>query len=139
MAQVEGFKMRRYDMKTPDYKTLLYMQGLGAPVDELIQARQYNAIKRNIEALSDYELMYYHCKLLKMPLGTYDRQGLIMAMFHNVLTEYEAIQEMQAEAIEEARRREDRTQAIYKSIIVYWGLLCMVAVLLCFFIWLFWR
>lgn len=126
-------------MKTPDYKTLLYMQGLGAPVDELIQARQYNAIKRNIEALSDYELMYYHCKLLKMPLGTYDRQGLIMAMFHNVLTEYEAIQEMQAEAIEEARRREDRTQAIYKSIIVYWGLLCMVAVLLCFFIWLFWR
>ena len=126
-------------MKIPNYKTLLYMQGLGAPVDELIQDRQYNAIKRNIEALSDYELMYYHCKLLKMPVHTYDRQGLIMAMFHNVLTEYEAMQADRSEAIEEARRREDRRQAIYKSIIIYWCLLCLVAVLLCFFMRLFWR
>lgn len=126
-------------MKTPNYKTLLYMQGLGAPVDELIQARQYNAIKRNIEALSDYELMYYHCKLLKMPMHTYDRQGLIMAVFHNVLTEYEAMQEAQTEAREEARRHEDRKQAIYKSIVIYWGLLCLVAVLICFYMWLCWR
>lgn len=126
-------------MKTPDYKTLLYMQGLGAPVDELMQARQYNAIKRNIEALNDYELMYYHCKLLKMPMGTYDRTGLIMAMFHNVLTEYEAMQADRTEAIEEAQRREDRRQAIYKGIIIYWGLLCLVAVLLCFIMWLLWR
>ena len=126
-------------MKTPNYKTLLYMQALGAPVDELIQARQYNAIKQNIEALSDYELMYYHCKLLKMTQGTYDRQGLIMAIFHNVLTEYEAMQEDQTEAREEARKREDKKQAIYKSIIIYWGLLCLVAVLLCFFMWLCWR
>ena len=126
-------------MKTPDYKTLLYMQGLGAPVDELIQARQYNAIKRNIEALSDYELMYYHCKLLKMPMGTYDRAGLIMAMFHNVLAEYEEMKEDQTEAQEEARRREDRKQAIYKSIVIYWGLLCLVTVLICFYMWLCWR
>ena len=126
-------------MKTPDYKTMLYLQGLGAPVDELIQGRQYNAIKRNIEALSDYELMYYHCKLLKMPMHTYDRMGIIMAVFHNVLTEYEAMQADRSEAIEEARRREDRRQAIYRSIIIYWGLLCLVAVLLCFFMRLFWR
>lgn len=126
-------------MKIPDYKTLLYLQGLGAPVDELIQARQYNAIKRNIEALSDYELMYYHCKLLKMPVCTYDRAGLIMAMFHNAITEYEAMLEDSTEAREEARRREDRRQTIYKSIIVYWGLLCLVSVLLCFFMWLCWR
>lgn len=126
-------------MKTPDYKTLLYMQGLGAPVDELIQGRQYKAIKRNIEALSDYELMYYHCKVLKMPRGTYDRAGLIMAMYHNAITEYEAMQEYRTEAIEEARRQEDRRQAIYKGIIIYWGLLCLVAVLLCFLMWLFWR
>ena len=126
-------------MKTPDYKTLLYMQGLGAPVDELIQAGQYKAIKRNIEALSDYELMYYHCKLLKMPISTYDRAGLIMAVFHNVLTEYEAMQADRTEAREEAQRREDRQQAIYKGIIIYWGLLCLVAVLLCFIMWLLWR
>lgn len=126
-------------MKTPEYKTLLYMQGLGAPVDDLIEEKQYKAIKRNIEALSDYELMYYHCKLLKMPISTYDRPGLIMAVFHNLLTEYEAMQTDQAEAREEARRREDRRQAIYKSIIIYWGLLCLVAVLLCFFMWLCWR
>ena len=126
-------------MKTPNYKTLLYMQGLGAPVDELIEARQYNAIKRTIEALSDYELMYYHCKLLKMPVHTYDRPGLIMAMFHNVITEYEAMQADLREAIEEARRREERRQAIYKSIIIYWGLLCLVTVLICFFMWIFWR
>jgi len=126
-------------MKKPDYKTLLYLQGLGAPVDELIQARQYNAIKRNIEALSDYELMYYHCKLLKMPMHTYERRGLIMAVFHNVLTEYEAMQADRTEAREEAQRREDRRQAIYKSIIIYWGLLCLVTVLLCFFMWLLWR
>ena len=126
-------------MKTPDYKTLLYMQGLGAPVDELIEARQYNAIKRNIEALSDYELMYYHCKLLKMPISTYDRTGLIMAVFHNILTEYEAMQDDRTEAREEARRREERRQAIYKCIIIYWGLLCLVAVLLCFIMWLLWR
>ena len=126
-------------MKTPDYKTLLYMQGLGAPVDELIQSRQYNAIKRNIEALNDYELMYYHCKVLKMPRGTYDRAGLIMAVFHNVLTEYEAMQGDQTEAREEARRQEDRRQAIYKGIIIYWGLLCLVAVLICFYMWICWR
>ena len=126
-------------MKTPEYKTLLYMQGLGAPVDELIQARQYKAIRRNLEALSDYELMYYHCKLLKMPMGTYDRTGLIMAMFHNAITEYEAMQADRTEAREEAQRREDRRQAIYKSIIIYWGLLCLVAVLLCFIMWLLWR
>lgn len=126
-------------MKTPQYKTLLYMQGLGSPVDELIEARQYNAIKRNIEALSDYELMYYHCKLLKMPRGTYDRAGLIMAMFHNVITEYEAMQENITEAREEARRQKDRRQAIYRSIILYWGLLCLVSVLICFYMWLFWR
>lgn len=126
-------------MKTPNYKTLLYMQALGAPVDELIEASQYKAIKRNIEALSDYELMYYHCKLLKMPKGTYDRAGLIMAMFHNVLAEYEEMKEDQAEIREEARRREDRKQAIYKSIVIYWGLLCLVAVLICFYMWLCWR
>lgn len=126
-------------MKTPDYKTLLYMQGLGAPLDELIEATQYNAIKRNLEALSDYELMYYHCKLLKMPRGTYDRAGLIMAMFHNAITEYEAMQADCTEAREEARRREDRRQAIYKCIIIYWGLLCLVAVLLSFFLWVRWR
>ena len=126
-------------MKTPDYKTLFYMQGLGAPVDELIEARQYNAIKRNIEALSDYELMYYHCKVLKMPRGTYDRAGLIMAVFHNVLTEYEAMQEDRTEDREEARRQEDRRQAIYKGIIIYWGLLCLVAVLICFYMWICWR
>ena len=126
-------------MKTPDYKTLLYMQGLGAPVDELIEARQYKAIKRNIEALSDYELMYYHCKLLKMPRGTYDRAGLIMAMYHNSIAEYEAMKEDQAESRAEARKKENMIQAIYKSIILYWGLLCLVAVLLCFFMWLRWR
>ena len=126
-------------MKTPNYKTLLYMQGLGAPVDELIQARQYNAIKRNIEALSDYELMYYHCKLLKMPMGTYDRAGLIMAIFHNALAEYEEMKEDQTEAQEEARRREDRRQAIYKSIVIYWVLLCLVAVLICFYMRICWR
>ena len=126
-------------MKTPEYKTLLYMQGLGAPVDELIQARQYKAIRRNLEALSDYELMYYHCKLLKMPMGTYDRTGLIMAMFHNAITEYEAMQADHTEAREEAQRREDRRQAIYKSIVIYWGLLCLVAVLICFYMWVCWR
>ena len=126
-------------MKTPEYKTLLYMQGLGAPVDELIQARQYKAIRRNLEALSDYELMYYHCKLLKMPMGTYDRTGLIMAMFHNAITEYEAMQADRTEAREEAQRREDRRQAIYKSIVIYWGLLCLVAVLICFYMWVCWR
>ena len=115
------------------------MQALGAPVDELIEGRQYKAIKRNIEALSDYELMYYHCKLLKMPQCTYDRTGLIMAMFHNAITEYEAMQEDQAEAQEEARRHEDRKQAIYKCIVIYWGLLCLVAVLICFYMWLCWR
>ena len=115
------------------------MQGLGVPVDELIEARQYKAVKRNFEALSDYELMYYHCKLLKMPMGTYDRAGLIMAMFHNVLAEYEEMKEDQTEAQEEARRRENRRQAIYKSIVIYWGLLCLVAVLICFYMWLCWR
>ena len=126
-------------MKIPEYKTLLYMQGLGAPVDELIQARQYKAIRRNLEALSDYELMYYHCKLLKMPMGTYDRTGLIMAMFHNAITEYEAMQADHTEAREEAQRREDRRQAIYKSIVIYWCLLCLVAVLICFYMWVCWR
>lgn len=126
-------------MKTPDYKTLLYMQALGAPVDDLIEEKQYKSIKKNIEALSDYELMYYHCKVLKMPRGTYNRAGLIMTMYHNSIAEYEAMQEDRTEAREEAQRQEDRRQAIYKSIVIYWGLLCLVAVLICFYMWMCWR
>lgn len=130
-------------MKTPDYKTLLYMQALGAPVDELIEDQQYKAIKRNIEALSDYELMYYHCKLLKMPISTYNRACLIMAIFHNAITEYEAMKEAQAEteaeAQAEAEHRAELRAKIYRAIVIYWGLLCLVAVLICFYMWICWR
>lgn len=54
-------------MKTPDYKTLLYMQGLGAPVDELIQARQYKAVKRNY--------LKNHFKGYKEDEGTFRKIG----------------------------------------------------------------
>ena len=122
-----------------NYKTLYYLNSIGLEPVEFLKSFKYDYLKAGLKACRDYELMYYHCKLLKMPVHTYDRPGLIMAVFHNVLTEYEAMQADRREAIEEARRREDRRQAIYKSIILYWGLLCLVAVLICFYMWLFWR
>ena len=128
-------------MKTPDYKTLLYMQGLGSPVDELIEARQYNAIKRNLEALSDYELMYYHCKLLKMPRGTYDRAGLIMAMFHNAITEYEAMQArlQESQEAQDRRDRQKRLEGVGLACLVYFLVLCALAVGVCLWAWFRWR
>lgn len=114
-------------MNTPNYKTLLYMQALGCGCDDLIRSGQYQAVKGNIEQLTDYELIYYHCKLLKMPLGTFDKSGLIMAIFHNLLAEYEQREEDQREAEQEertkAQAKAEALQKIYKAIILYFGVL----------------
>lgn len=130
-------------MKTPNYKTLLYMQALGCGCDDLIRAGQYKAVKGNIEQLTDYELMYYHCKLLKMPAGTFDKVGLIMAMFHNVITEYEQREEDQKEAEQEernkARAKAETVQRIYKAILIYFGVLVVFVLVLCLACLILWR
>lgn len=114
-------------MKAPNYKTLLYMQALGCGCDDLIRSGQYQAVKGNIEHLSDYELMYYHCKLLKMPAGTFDKGGIIMAMFHNVIAEYEQREEDKREAEQEERTKSqakaETLQKIYRAILLYFGVL----------------
>ena len=130
-------------MKAPNYKTLLYMQALGCDCDDLIRSGQYQAVKGNIEQLSDYELMYYHCKLLKMPVGTFDKAGLIMAIFHNLLTEYEQREEDQAEAEQEERKKArvkaETVQKIYKAILLYFGVLVVFILVLCLACLILWR
>ena len=129
-------------MNAPKYKTLLYMESLGSGCDDLIRSGQYEAVKGNIEQLTDYELMCYHCKLLKMPLGTFDKAGLIMAIFHNLITEYEQREEDQAEAEQNERIRTqakaETIQRIYKAIIIYFGMLVafvLVLSLACLILW----
>lgn len=130
-------------MKTPNYKTLLYMQALGCGCDDLIRTGQYTAVKENIKQLTDYELMYYHCKLLKMPQGTYDKTGIIMAMFHNLLTEYEQREKDQREAEQEERARTqakaETAQKIYKAILLYFGVLVVFILVLCLACFILWR
>lgn len=130
-------------MNAPKYKTLLYMESLGSGCDDLIRTGQYKAVKGNIKQLTDYELMYYHCKLLKMPQGTYDKAGIIMAMFHNLLTEYEQREEDQKEAEQEertkAQAKAETVQKIYKAIILYFGVLVAFILVLCLACFILWR
>ena len=129
-------------MDTPKYKTLLYMNSLGCGCDDLIRSGQYEAVKGTIEHLTDYELMYYHCKFLKMPLGTFEKAGLIMAIFHNLITEYEQREEDQTEAEQNERIRTqakaETVQKIHKAIILYFGVLFAFVLLLslaCLILW----
>lgn len=127
-------------MKAPKYKSLVYMQVLGCPADDLIRSGQYDILKANIRQLNDYELMYYHCKLLKMPVSTFDKTGLIMAIFHNVIADYEQReedqQEAEQEATKEAIRRANTRSRIYKGVMVWYGILCLLVIVLMFYLWL---
>lgn len=130
-------------MKTPKYKTLLYMDSLGSGCDDLIRSGQYWAVKGNIEQLSDYELMYYHCKLLKMPVGTFDKSGLIMAIFHNLISEYEQREEDQQEELNQEKlktqAKAETVQKIYKAILLYFGVLVVFILVLCLACFILWR
>lgn len=127
-------------MRTPKYKSLVYMQVLGCPADDLIRSGQYDALKGNIRQLSDYELMYYHCKILKMPVSTYDKTGLIMAIFHNVIADYEQreedLQEAEQEETREAIRKANTRSRIYKHVAIWYGILCLLVVVLMFYLWI---
>lgn len=87
------------------YKTLYYLRCCGVDLEEDLKQGRYNVVKWSLKGLSDYELKYYHCKVLKMPLKTYDKAGLIMAVFHNALTEYESMQNERVEELKEEHRK----------------------------------
>ena len=90
------------------YKTLYYLNACGLDLEDEFNQGRYNIIKGSIKRLTDYELKYYHCKVLKMPLRAYDKAGLIMAVFHNALTEYES---MQADRVEELKEEHQKNRA----------------------------
>lgn len=91
-----------------NYKTLYYLNNLGLePVDYLSSLR-YGALKKNLKRCSDYELAYYHCKILKMPLSTFEKSGLILAIVHNAISEYEDLLKDQDQ---EARKQKAREEA----------------------------
>ena len=124
----------------PKYKSLEFMQSVGCPCGDLIRSGQYDIVKANVKRLNDYELMYYHCKVLKMPVSTYDKTGLIMAIFHNVIADYEQkeedLQEAEQETTREAIRRANTRSRIYKHVVIWYGLLCLLVVVLMFYLWI---
>lgn len=102
-----------------NYKTLYYLNSLGLePVDYLAGLR-YGALKNDLKRCSNYELAYYHCKVLKMPLSTFEKSGLILAIVHNAISEYEDFlkdQEEQKQAQEEKNRAQAEKMETFKQV-----------------------
>ena len=93
-----------------NYKTLYYLNSLGLePVDYLAGLR-YGALKSDLKRCSNYELAYYHCKVLKMPLSTFEKSGLILAIVHNAISEYEDLLKDQEDQ-KQAQAEKNRAQA----------------------------
>ena len=118
-----------------NYITLNYLEGLGTPAEELAQAGQYSAIKRLTNTLTDYELIYYSSKLLKMPISTYNKEGIKGLIYHNVITEAEqkARDQAQSRAEQKAREQEQKAkkEAIFKGFLVFGCIVWVVVLLFC--------
>ena len=72
MAQAEGFNLE--EVKTMrNYKTLYYLNSLGLEPVDYLGGLRYGALKADLKRCSNYELAYYHCKVLKMPLSTFEK------------------------------------------------------------------
>lgn len=117
------------------YKTLYYLRCCGVDLEEELKQGRYNIAKGTIKrCLSDYELKYYHCKVLKMPLSTYDKAGLIMAILHNAIAETEQAEADRLQALQDQQERneartERKEQTKLAIKIILWS--CLLVLVFC--------
>lgn len=127
-------------MTNKNSKTLLYFQALGCEPYKILRSGDHGQLKKWASMLSDYELKYYHCKVLKMPLSTFDQASVINYMTYQAIFEYcQELEEVKQEAIrekQEAIRKDRRTSRIYKGVMVWYGVLCLLVIVLMFYLWL---
>lgn len=126
-----------------NYKTLYYLNNIGLEPVEFLESFKYDYLKAGLRACKDYELMYYHCKVLKMPLKTYEKNGLIMAIIHNAIDEYDRMlkdnikmleDQEEAEKLEEQRHA--TTRKAFKIVLIFAILYLMFALGSCFACWM---
>lgn len=126
-----------------NYKTLYYLNSIGLEPVEFLKSFKYDYLKAGLKACRDYELMYYHCKVLKMPMKTYEKNGLIMAIVHNAIQDYEDMladnkqmlqDQKEAERLE--RQKQITTKKAFKVILIFAILYLMFALGSCFACWM---
>lgn len=108
-----------------NYKTLYYLNSLGLEPVEYLAGLRYGALKADLKRCNNYELAYYHCKILHMPLSTFEKSGLILAIVHNAISEYEDMlkdQEDQKQAQAEKSRAQAEKVETFKRV-YKWSLL----------------
>lgn len=116
-------------------KTLSYMQALGCEPYKILNTGEHGDLKKWASGLTDYEIMYYHCKVLKMPLKTFDKKAIIDYMTYQAIFEYcQELEEIEEEAknnkMKDQARRET-LQKVYKAVIIYAGVLVLFVLALC--------
>ena len=126
-----------------NYKTLYYLNSIGLEPIDFLKSFKYDYLKAGLKACRDYELIYYHCKVLKMPLKTYEKNGLIMAIVHNAIQEYEdmladnrQMLQDQKEAKRVEKQRQNTTKKAFKVVFIFAILYLMFALGSCFACWM---
>lgn len=126
-----------------NYKTLYYLNSIGLEPIDFLKSFKYDYLKAGLKRCKDYELMYYHCKVLKMPLKTFDKNGIIMAIVHNAIQEYEdmladnrKMLQDQAEAERVEKQKQDTTRKAFKIVFIFAILYLMFALGSCFACWM---
>ena len=124
-------------------KTLLYLEALGCEPYKMLSTGEHGELKRWASFLSDYELTYYHCKVLKMPISTYNKASIVDYLVYMAIFEY--CQELDQEAREQqeekqrARAKAETVQKIYRAILLYFGVLVVFILALCLACLIIWK
>ena len=124
-------------------KTLLYLQALGCEPYKMLSTGEHGELKQWASFLSDYELIYYHCKVLKMPISTFNKTSIVDYLVYMAIFEY--CQELDQEAREQqeekqrARAKAETVQKIYRAILLYFGVLVVFILVLCLACLILWK
>ena len=119
-----------------NYKTLYYLNTIGLEPIEFLKNFKYDYLKAGLKNCKDYELMYYHCKVLKMPLKTYEKNGLIMSIVHNAIQEYDDMLADNRQMLQDQKQRQNTTKKAFKIVFIFAILYLMFALGSCFACWM---
>ena len=124
------------------YKTLAFLESLGLTPVDFLRSGQYNRIRQGAGFCSEYELKFYHCKVLKMPLSSFSRSGVLGLIFHEALREYEQMltdqeqaRQERAQKAQKARAKDERLRQTAGLCGVFIVLAGLLSIGLSFYIW----
>lgn len=97
-----------------NYRTLEYLDRIGFDITNIKNVSQVRHIARR--CLSEYELRYYHKKILGMPLATFSPEDTANMFIHNYVREVKEINSHNLEIVSDKeythRTREDNRRKI---------------------------